>query len=221
MQARAGQRHDDVPEDLPVAARRRWPPPRRATGGMVSMNWRSRKVPKALNAAGTISPRYESSRSQLHHQRVVGDHRHHAGDHQRGQVERNTWSRPRPVQPREGVGRHRAGEALEERHPRRDEEAVEVVAGEGNLLEDLRVVPRLPASWGTGLSFSTSTSGLKLASTIHRNGTSMVAAMQHEQQVARAETAAAAPPAAERRGRLRRWPLAFTAGVMLTRARDQ
>ena len=38
-----------------------WPAPSMAAAssrllGMVSMNWRSRKVPKALNAAGRISP---------------------------------------------------------------------------------------------------------------------------------------------------------------------
>ena len=109
------------------------------------MNCRSRNVPNALNAAGTIKRCVRIEQMQLHHECVIRDHRDDAGNHQRAEIEQEDRIPASPVQ----AGKCKAAIALvrhvQKRHPQRDEHAVEVIDAERNLLEDIEVVSRMPS----------------------------------------------------------------------------
>ena len=191
--ARAGHRHDDVPEDLPVTG------PVDAGGLVQAGRYRQHELPQQERAecaerSRDYQPGVGVQQAELDHDRVVGDHRHDAGDHHRGQVELEDRVPPAPLDPREGVGGHRAGDALQERDPGGHEEAVEVVSPERDLLEDLRVVADSP---GGGNGVDALDFGHRLEAGQHhpREGREHCQGQQDQQRVPDAEASAAAPPA--------------------------
>jgi len=97
------------------------------------------------------------------------------------------------MEPRERVRRHRAGQTHEERDPRRDEDAVEVVTAEGDLLEDFRVVLRLPFR-GEWVELLDLREGLEAGEDHPGEGRQHAQGEQHEEHVARAESPLPVPP---------------------------
>ena len=91
--------------------------------GMPRKNCTIRKMKKASTARnfGTTSGRKVFDPVEVEEQHVLRDQRHVVGQHQRAQHQREPEVPARELQPREGVGRQRAGDHVADHRQDRDD----------------------------------------------------------------------------------------------------